>query len=320
MNWHLKRIIQNVVGQLPDSISHAVYYQIQRRLGDLRGVNPSRYLRTAGELGAQLASVKKSLVNAMVLEVGTGRRIALPIAYWLMGAQRVITVDLNPYLKAELVYEDIAHIQAHPDGVRSQLGGHLDEDRLDALLAFASRRWDLSELLRFCGIEYISRADAAALSLPAEAIDVHTSYTVLEHIPPATLIEILKEARRVLKPDGVAAHFIDYSDHFAHSDKSLSLIHFLRFSEQEWSELVRSRFMYMNRLRHDDMIELFRRAGHRLLGVETRHAPEVHKVLASGTAPLHPQFAAKPIEALSTIGAWVLSTPTPSAAACGKQS
>jgi predicted RNA methylase len=40
-----------------------------------------------------------------VLEVGTGHMVDLPIGMWLCGAERVITVDLNPYLSRELVSE-----------------------------------------------------------------------------------------------------------------------------------------------------------------------------------------------------------------------
>ena len=35
----------------------------------------------------------------VVFEVGTGREIFTPIAFWLFGAKAVITVDLNKLLK-----------------------------------------------------------------------------------------------------------------------------------------------------------------------------------------------------------------------------
>ena len=58
---------------------------------------------------------------------------------------------------------------------------------------------------------------------------------------------------------------VDYSDHFSHSDSSISAINFLQFSELKWDMLAGNRYMYMNRLRHDDFLDLFRQWGHSVL-------------------------------------------------------
>ena len=80
----------------------------------------------------------------------------------------------------------------------------------------------------------------------------HISYTVFEHIPAPILSDILSEAQRVLRPSGLAIHLIDYSDHFAHSDASISAINFLQYDDAAWSRLADNPYMYMNRLRADD--------------------------------------------------------------------
>ena len=51
---------------------------------------------------------------------------------------------------------------------------------------------------------------------------------------------------------------VDYSDHFSHSDQTISSINFLRYSDDEWQRYAGNRYMYMNRLRHDDVLALFR--------------------------------------------------------------
>ncbi len=61
----------------------------------------------------------RSACGSTFLEVGTGRRIGMPLTYWLLGADKVVTVDLNPYLKEELVRDDIAYIRNSRDAMRN---------------------------------------------------------------------------------------------------------------------------------------------------------------------------------------------------------
>ncbi|MBE9572765.1 MAG: methyltransferase domain-containing protein, partial [Proteobacteria bacterium] len=52
--------------------------------------------------------------------------------------------------------------------------------------------------------------------MPDASIDYHISTTVFEHIPGKDIERILNEAKRILKREGIAIHFIDLSDHFQH--------------------------------------------------------------------------------------------------------
>ena len=58
---------------------------------------------------------------------------------------------------------------------------------------------------------------------------------------------------------------IDYSDHFSHSDKSISSVHFLQFSDGKCNKIAGNRYMYMNRLRHDDFVSLFQDLNNHIL-------------------------------------------------------
>jgi hypothetical protein len=49
---------------------------------------------------------------------------------------RTITVDLNPYLKSELVFEEIDHIKTHQESVRQKFGAHAEK-------AIFRKRFDL---------------------------------------------------------------------------------------------------------------------------------------------------------------------------------
>jgi hypothetical protein len=56
---------------------------------------------------------------------------------------------------------------------------------------------------------------------------------------------------------GAAIHFVDMSDHFQHTDHSITQINFLRYSEAEWHQIAGNEFAYCNRLRASDYLRLF---------------------------------------------------------------
>ena len=60
-------------------------------------------------------------------------------------------------------------------------------------------------------------------------------------------------------------HRIDYSEHFSHSDSSISSLKFLKFNANEWKKYDDNRNMCMNRLRHDDYLEVFENGDYTVL-------------------------------------------------------
>ena len=101
MNWKLKAKIQNAVSFFPSSASYATYYWMQRHFGALKKMNPINKLTAGIETCMRIKKVGRDPVGKVFFEVGTGRAPITPLAYWLMGAQKTITIDLNPYLKEE---------------------------------------------------------------------------------------------------------------------------------------------------------------------------------------------------------------------------
>jgi hypothetical protein len=224
-----------------------------------------------------------------------------------MGAEKTITIDLNPYLKNELIKESLQYITQNQATIQTLFGDFMNHSRFDHLLKFSQRRsFSQADFLNFCQIEYIAPGDAACTGLAANSIDFHTSYTVFEHIPLNVLQQILLEGNRIIKQDGLFIHKIDYSDHFSHSDKSISAINFLQYSDQEWQRYADNRYMYMNRLRHDDFLELFASVGHQPLDVQPHIDRRSQTLLAQDGLPLHQQFQAKNEEVLAITEAWLI--------------
>jgi hypothetical protein len=205
------------------------------------------------------------VAGARVMEVGTGRRIDIPLGFYLAGAASVITVDLNRYLRPELVMTSIRAMKECSNDILGLFESSTPRDAVEARFARLVACKSLGEVLKTTNISYVSPADARHMKMASDSIDIQTSYTVFEHIPRDILIGILKEASRLLGNRGVALHHIDLSDHYAHDDSSISYINFLQFSQGEWDRLAGNRFAYHNRMRANDYRRLYSEAGHEIL-------------------------------------------------------
>ena len=308
VHWKFKAAIQNTVSHLPSSVSYSAYFWIQRHFGGLRKIEPISRLNAGIETWRRIIALGYDPSDKVFFEVGTGRVPLVPLAYWLMGANRTVTIDTNPYLKAELIRETLQHISEHSEDIFSLFGPLLRNDRMEDLLRFhRTSPFSVHAFLDLCHIEYIAPGNAASTSLPSRSIDFHTSFTVLEHIPPDVLKRILNEGNRIMNDDGLFIHKIDYSDHFSHSDKSITSINFLQYSDNEWARYADNRYMYMNRLRHDDYIKLFQFAGHHILAVEPETDEPSLQLLRRGGFKLDDRFKGKPQDVLAITGAWISS-------------
>ena len=125
----------------------------------------------------------RDLKDATVFELGTGRRLLLPIGFWLLGAKRIVTVDLHPYLREELVALDLQYLRANERWFR-KFFSRVDAEpaRMDQLLALQTGKGVLKRAMELCGITYHPNTDAAITDLADGSIDLHVSNQVLEHI------------------------------------------------------------------------------------------------------------------------------------------
>jgi hypothetical protein len=308
MNWRLKAAVQQACAAMPVG-GGAIYYSLQRMFGQLRDPErPLKMLRIAARLARELRELGFDLHGKRVLEVGTGWRVDMPIGLYLCGAKSVDTYDVHRYLKPRLVMEAVAGLAERRQAVLDTFAtlteaGEL-ERRLDALL----RAPDVRTLFRVAGIEYHAPADATRTGRPAGSVDVHMSFTVLQHIPYDTLLALLREASRVLSPEGFAWHQADLSDQFAASDPSISRANFLRFTDAEWARYSNNRFSYHNRLRASDYQRLYREAGHEVLRWMCDVDERSHAQLANGF-PLADRFRGLPVEMLAADTLRVVSRP-----------
>jgi SAM-dependent methyltransferase len=189
-----------------------------------------------------------------LIEFGAGKNLGQNVYLSQTGVRQHV-VDLKSMLDLMLVNHVI-------DILRERFS-------LPALSAVSS----LEDLQSKYAITYQAPVDMTHTEFDDGMFDMCISSNTLEHIPVATLQAILRELRRVLKKGGVISAQIDYSDHYAHTDKSISKLNYLRFSEPRWRRHNHGCF-YQNRLRHNHYRKLFEDAGFEILSEEARNRTE----------------------------------------------
>lgn len=287
MRWQTKARAFSVLSHIPlgEDIHYALQRYVTRRLP-----RPEKQVRSIYTLAQRLLDVHEKyslrpLRDSTCFEFGAGRDLIIPLAFSAHGARRFITVDIERLAKLELIRSNAAIIS------RVSGNSHPDLNSLEDL----ERSWR---------IEYRAPADARTTGLPAGSIDCAVSVETLEHIPKGDIAAILKELRRIMRPDGLVLMQIDYGDHFKGFDPSISSFNFLTYSEEDWAPF-QSRFQYVNRLRHSEYLQLFSEAGFELLSDQPdRRTPEQH--ILERLAPCFRGFSE---EDLFTLGSLIVGRP-----------
>jgi SAM-dependent methyltransferase len=300
VNWKLKANLFVFLEHVP---AGAAAYSAIQNLRAARGHDADEMLDRAADLLSLHHEAGGRLSGSHCVEVGTGWCPWVPLLLRLGGAAAVLTVDVNPWLTHRtalattrdlLVRADraAAVVRADAESIRGQLTPLLSTDSLD-------------EWLRASGIDYRCPGDARALDLPAASVDAVLSSNVLEHVAATDLERLHREARRVLRPGGLAVHRFNPQDHFAAGDRSITGANFLRFSADEWRRLGGDGLAPHNRLRCVQHAALVSSAGLDIVVARTRSDERARRAIESGALPVHRDFAGMSAGELSDDYMWL---------------
>lgn len=246
VHWRLKSAAFRLLSRAP--LGRTLHYWAQRYI--LRNFPRSPELldalwnKASAVVDEMTRHSRVVLREALVIEIGAGRDLSVPLALRFMGVGRVVAIDIHRLAKLDLVAAAARHMAAKARGKPPRL------DSWDDLEAF--------------GISYRAPATLDTAGLPPHCADCVCSNEVLEHIEPSAMEAIGKASRRLLKPGGICVHAIDYSDHFARSDPRIDRFNFLTFDDETWRRHY-SRLNYLNQLRHSDYTALFEAQGFAVL-------------------------------------------------------
>ena len=124
---------------------------------------------------------------------------------------------------------------------------------------------NLEDLKNILNIKYYAPINIIDLN-EKEKFDAIISTNVIEHISKKHFEIILEKFRKIVKNDGILSFVIDYSDHYAHTDKNISSTNFLKYSELEFKK-YNTPLLFQNRLRHYDYIDIFKNKKFKILKI-----------------------------------------------------
>lgn len=255
-SWKIKALIIALISWLPGNVK--IYQFMQLKYGRLIS-DPFEQLGASAEILKNLDELDQFPIKLpQIFEIGTGHEPLFPISWFLCGSGPIVTVDLHRRMNLEIFRISLNQIAENPTKIFAIFDGivsiNILKERFDILVKYQN---DPVLLMRKANISYLAPYDATNTGYSDNTFDIHFSNNVFEHIPQETLMHILMEGKRILKSDGIAIHKIDESDHFAHTDNSITSINFLQFSKKAWKLIAGNQYSYHNRLREKDFIKIF---------------------------------------------------------------
>src|SRR5262245_42058348 len=289
MQWRLKGGIQKALGYLP--FGGRLHYELQKRAGGLRLFDAELATKIADWrlMASHLSSVGVPVAGTRFFEMGTGWYPTFPFCLFLAGARSVITVDVNRHLRRELTIRMTDALVRFLPAIAEAAGcTERDLAGLHCELATAIRHGTSVEQATGGIVEYRAPCDASATGLPARSVDVVFSNSVREHVPSEVIARCLVDARRILRSGGVVFHSVNCGDHYAYADPNVDQLNYLQFSDADWRKW-NNRFLYQNRLRAVDFLDMARDAGFAIDVDTARHHPM--RLQQLDTMAVHPRFA-----------------------------
>lgn len=288
--WH-RQVIKNTVKaaipgkqRLRQAMRHFSAYQTNSGVDEHLFNNAIRQIELLRGTGHDIR-------GGRVLEIGTGWHPILAMTFLAAGAESVALTDVERLLDAQLIRSAINFVLTRRDVLADRLGA----DSFDRLKV---EDGTVAAMLKQLGITY-SVPYRTELSMDRSA-DLIVSAAVLEHVDPKMLEAMMADFRRILVPGGAMVHFIDYSDHYAMCDSSISRCNFLQYEDWVWRLCCVEPQSYHNRLRHSEFVAMLQRHGFSI-GFEWRESREKEQREVAGMQ-LASRFAGRDLEDLAAIG------------------
>ncbi|MCX6237751.1 MAG: class I SAM-dependent methyltransferase [Bacteroidia bacterium] len=182
------------------------------------------------------------LKGKIILELGPGDSISTAILAAAYNAKAIL-VDAGSFVR-----RDVAPYRLLAETLRKK--GFSAPD--------LSTVKNIDEILAICKANYLTNGLQSLKQIDTKSIDIIFSQAVLEHVRQGEFLNTLQECYRILKPKGICSHRVDLRDHLG------GALNNLRFSDRVWEStfFVKSGF-YTNRIRYNQMLELFKKAGYK---------------------------------------------------------
>ncbi len=271
--WIAKAIIQKTISIFPNRESLNHFFQKNVTKGVL--LSDEHFGNKLGHAVDHVANYKKyqgeSVKDKLVLELGSGWYPVVPIVLFLNDAKRTDSLDIQSWMNHETIVTTLKKFDEWKEnGKLAEYMPEINQGKWDKLMELLAEAKNMSyeELLESLNLKLYLK-DARNTGFEEQTYDFICSNNTFEHIYPEVLKPILKEFKRLCKPDGFMCHFIDLSDHFAHFDHSINIYNFLKFSESRWRK-IDNKIQPQNRLRWPAYLSMYKELEIPVSGEEIR--------------------------------------------------
>lgn len=263
MNWRIKGCIQGVLSRLPAGarLNSLLQSLLGGRTDEARHID-LKFRADWLTLMSMLQRQKFGVRDRVLMEIGTGWLPVLPLCFALAGARQVHSYDLHRHLLPRAASTVLRQLEPQLSELAQACGQPLSE--VVSRHAWLSAATDGQGILQRAGIEYHAPADASCTGLAAGAVDLVFSNSVLEHVTKSQLAALMNESARLLSDGGLVLHSVNCGDHYAYFDRSITPIHYLRFTTRQWRRW-NNELLFQNRLRPSDYTAAAEGAGLRVV-------------------------------------------------------
>jgi len=261
MDWRFKAAAHNIFSYVPKG--HRLNKLFQTHVTHSDRLTDASFLDIVTWAVSHMQTIKRHEYRALdelrFFEFGAGYHLIGPLTFFAYGINRQIVTDVTPLLRPDMVNQTIANFIRF----ERELGlPRIPRCPLDLQNPTTS-------LKQLYGIDYRAPSDSRSTKMPSSSFDWITSTSTLEHISPDDIRATLRECYRLLRPDGRMSMSVDYADHYAFFDTSISEYNFLRYSDLMW-KLFSPPLHFQNRLRHSDYLALFQEAQFKIVEQQRR--------------------------------------------------
>ena len=239
INWKLKALLYKVfeIFKLKKSFYLLQKHVTKRSLIKFKKIN--EHWKTHAK------SIESNNLNK-ILEIGAGKSLDQNIyfSYYFNFSKKQTVIDITPMIDLQLLNQaskKIAEIMKLP---------------------FKGEVKNLKDLEIKYNIKYESPLNINELK--ENNFDVCISTTTLEHFSIKDLNDFLKTMPKKLGKKGMISSIIDYSDHYAHTDRNISFLNFLKYNDDQWQK-YNNKFLFQNRLRHQDYRNMFKSQNYKII-------------------------------------------------------
>ena len=201
-----------------EKLNHLLYMTRMVQAGSGAKHGYQKLLRKVKGVASNIAGLSVPPGGAFV-EFGCGAHdpVALATYYHANGFPEAIGIDLlsprNPFYSAYSMYDIIANMRLFPK--RYCLEGTLPAQLLQRIRDFDVRAFENGDfdagLAKMNGRVRLDVGDLSSSSLQAGSVSLLVSFAVFEHV--SDMPAVCKKIYDLLRPGGIAYHFIDMADH-----------------------------------------------------------------------------------------------------------